>query len=89
MGDEKNRHATFVIDVVNEFDQINLALQVEAGQRFIEHQQLRVVDERLSDRDALLLTAGHLPEAAISDCGRVHCGQRGVDPVINPTTAQP
>src|SRR5207245_2283 len=51
-----------------------LALGVYRRERFVEHEDGRVAQQRACDRDALALTAGE-PHAALADDGAVALGQ--------------
>ena len=50
------------------------AFRVDGRQRFVEHEDGRVAQQRACDRDALALTAGE-PHAALADDGAVALGQ--------------
>ncbi len=41
--------------------------RIERGERLVEHQQRRLVDQRAAERDALLHAAGQLPRIAVAE----------------------
>jgi hypothetical protein len=57
--------------------------RVEVGQRLVEQEQLRVLDDRSADRDPLPLPARHLPRLFVEVRRNLeHLGGRG-DPPLN------
>ena len=60
VGDVEEGDADLVVDEVELDLHVLAQLQVERGERLVEQQHLRVVDERPGDRDALLLPAADL-----------------------------
>ena len=73
--DEQHRHAAVVVDVVNELDDVDLARQIQTGQRFVEQQHVGLRDQRLSNRDALLLAAGDVTKPQVRVILGVNSGQ--------------
>ncbi len=67
MGDEHERDADVALDPL-ELELHRLAeLEVEGGERLVEQQRARQVDQRPGERDALLLAAGELVRAAVGE----------------------
>ena len=67
VGDEDERDADLTLDPL-QLDLHRLAqLEVEGGQRFVEQQRARQVDERPGEGDALLLAPGELRRAAVGE----------------------
>ena len=55
-------------------------LFVEGRERLVHQDQLRLEDDRAGERDALLLAAGELVDAALAEACQLHQRQRGLDP---------
>ncbi len=53
--------------------------QVQVGQRLVQQQQFRVGQQRLGDEQALLLSAGELPDRRFGQVQGVHLSQGLVD----------
>ena len=64
--DVHERHSEPLLQRAQLPAQLNAKLGVEIGQRLVEQQDLRLQDERASDGDALLLSAGELVRPALS-----------------------
>ena len=65
MGDEDEGDADLALDAL-ELELHRLAqLEVERGQRLVEQQRTRPVDQCPRQRDALLLAAGQFPRTAV------------------------
>jgi hypothetical protein len=60
MGDEEHRHASTLLDVRDEFQDLRLRGHVEGGGRLVGDEQRRLQRERHGDHDALALPAGEL-----------------------------
>ena len=60
MGDVHEGDADLVVDGVELDEHVLAQLEVERGERLVEEQHLRAVDEGARDGDALLLPAGEL-----------------------------
>ena len=58
MGDVEHRDACFLLDPLEERQDLLLQALVERGQRLVEQQQARRVQQRASEGDALTLAAG-------------------------------
>ena len=68
------------LDPAEHADDLLLVADVEVGERLVEQQELRPADERLGDRDPLLLSAGQLGHAAARELAGADGGERAVDP---------
>ncbi len=64
MGDEQHRHLLARADPSDQRRHRGLAGEVEAVERLVEDEQLRLAHERLGDQQPLLLTARELPDRA-------------------------
>src|SRR5438128_1468717 len=72
VGDEDRGGAHGALDLP-ELDLHLLAqLRVEVRERLVEQQDARPDHESASERDALLLPAGHAAREAIGECGEAH-----------------
>ena len=60
VDDDEDRHTPSLACRSEELDDLVLVAHVEVGERFVEQEQLGVADERLRDRDPLLLATGEL-----------------------------
>ena len=70
VGDEEHPEVAGPARIVDESGDLLLVAQVEAGQRFVSQQQLRISNERLGDTQSLLLTTRHHRQRRISEgCG--------------------
>ena len=67
---------------VDETDHRALVGEVEAGEGLIAQQEGRIVGERLSDPEALLLAAGELPDATVG----VVSGADGLEEAVDAST---
>ncbi len=71
VGDEDHRRLDLAVDA----DQFGAHLaaegRVEAGERFVEQEEVRAADERLGNGDALPLAARKLVDAAVEQAGNV------------------
>ena len=56
-------------------------LGVEVGQRFVEQEHRRVVDQRTGNRDPLLLAAGELMREAFAQVTEAQLPQHFLDPL--------
>ena len=61
VGDEDDRDAARRVQVADHAPQLFAREGVEGAEGLVEHQQLRLVDERAAERGALLHAAGELP----------------------------
>ena len=61
------RGAEMVVDVEDEAAHVLLFLEVHAGHRLVEQQQLRLGGERAAELDALLQAVGQPPDRRLAD----------------------
>ena len=87
VGHEENRDPAVMVDVVHEFDDVDLSAEVEPRERFIEQQHLRLRNECLCDGDPLLLTAGYLAKSKVRKFMGINGGQHLIDLVGEFATA--
>ena len=60
MGDEQQRHAEPLLDVLEKLDDLRLHRDIERGGRLVGDQEVGLIGERHGDHDALALAAGQL-----------------------------
>jgi hypothetical protein len=77
-GDEE---AAFGGKFFEESAQILLRRLVEAGEGFVEQQDMRFLSERTGDEGPLLLAAGEGADLAILEVAEFHAGQGALDDV--------
>src|SRR6266480_878587 len=87
MGHVDERDAHFLLDPFELQLHLLAQLEIECPERLVEQQDLRTVDQRTSERDPLLLPAGHLRGLAFLEALEVHQAHRLVDtlPDVFPT----
>ena len=83
VGDEADGDLARGVQVADHAPQLLAGERVERAERLVEHQQLRLVDQRAAERGALLHAAGQLPGifvalAAEADRGQQVFGARDV-----------
>ncbi len=71
VGDEQQRHAEPLLDVLQQLDDLRLHGDVERGGRLVGDEQIGLVGERHGDHDALALAAGKLMRIAAEPALRV------------------
>ena len=81
VGDHQDRDAAVIVQMMQQSVEREAAANVHAGERFVEQEQVGVVQQRVGDEDALKLAAGEPPETAIDqmlrpDLGQLHSGLR-------------
>ena len=64
VGDEQQRDAEPLLDLVEQFEHLRLHGDVERGDRLVRHQHVGIERQRAGDRDALALAAGELVRIA-------------------------
>ena len=64
MGDQHEGDADIALQVLQLDLHVAAQLAVESGERLVEQQHLRPVDQGAGKRDALLLAAGEFPDCA-------------------------
>ena len=67
VGDEENGGAVAAAALIDETAHFALVVQVQADQRLVAQQDRRLGDQRLSDPQALLLTAGELADRPVGE----------------------
>ena len=67
VGDQDDGEADLLPQVAQHAPQLLAREGVERGERLVEHQQRRLVDQRAAQRDALLHAAGELPGIALAE----------------------
>ena len=79
--DEGDAHVALQVLQLN----LHLAAQlaVEGGQRLVEQQHLGLVDQGTGQGDPLLLTAGHLPDAAGLKAAKLDQFEGLIDPLVH------
>ena len=68
--DDEDRHVGRAMEVGEQRDDLVLVAHVEVGERLVEQQQVGLADERLRDRDPLLLPARELGQAPVCELAR-------------------
>ena len=89
VGHDHEGDAELVLDVQQLELRVLAQLLVERGERLVEQQELRALDERARERDALALAAGELVRHALAERLHAHELQDVRDPVVDsrpPTT---
>ncbi|KAG1386625.1 hypothetical protein G6F60_014416 [Rhizopus arrhizus] len=76
VGDEDEGDAQLALQVLKLQLHALAQLQVQRGQRFVQHQQLGLVDDGARQRHPLLLAAGHLAGVARTKVRQPHHVQR-------------
>ena len=71
VGDVDRRDAEAALQGADILAQLLAQFGVEIGERLVEKQDVRLDDERASERDALLLTAGELARIAFAERGEI------------------
>ncbi len=66
VGGEEDRDAV-TVEVHEEMEDIVARLDVHTAGWFVEEQEARVADERAGEEDALLLTAGEVPDMLLAE----------------------
>ena len=79
MSDHRHRSVTGLSAGVDQAAHGSLLVQVKGDQRLIAQEQPRVPDQRLSDPESLLFSAGQLPNPASGEAGGVDRGEHRVD----------
>lgn len=74
MGDQQDGGAPLPAESGDQVEQLALVVQIEAGRRLIQEEQLWVASQRLGEEQALLLTAGQPSGRTV--CIRL-CANRG------------
>ena len=64
MGDEDRRDLRLLLNAADFLTHLDAQARVQVGERLVEQQHLRLLDQRAGDRDALLLSAGELARLA-------------------------
>ncbi len=94
MGDEDDRHALFILQELDELEDLGLHGDVERGRRLVGDQQLRLAGERHRDHDALAHAAGEPMRIFVQalargghahpleDAQRLGLGRRPVEPAM-------
>ena len=69
----------FLVQPDQDLHDLGAVLGIEIAGRFVGEDQVRLMDDRARDRDALLLTARELPGQVIAAVADVHALEHGVD----------
>lgn len=76
MRHHQEGHVVMGMHVENEFKKSRLRLRINPHCRFVQNQQIRMVDQRTRQEDALLLAAGELADSFVRDILNPHYFQR-------------
>ena len=72
MGDKDRRHACALLDTANLLTHLKAQARIQIGERLVEQQQARILDQRASNGHALLLAAGELRRPAVHQHVHMH-----------------
>ena len=75
MRDVNEGDAQLALDPLELHLHLDPQLEVEGAERFVEKQDLWLIDDRPSQRDPLSLTAGQLVGTAVAKTGQAHHGE--------------
>ena len=70
VADEQQREAQFLLDVLEQVDDLRLHRNVERGDGLVAHDEVGLGGERAGDADALALPAGELMRPAVDSVAR-------------------
>ena len=83
MRDKDERDADLLLDFFQLALHVLAQLEVERAERLVEQQHLRLVDQCARNGDALLLSAGHLVDAALFKARKTHEAQHTADLLLD------
>ena len=80
VGNEHDRQLELAVDLAQKLQDGISRLRIESGCRFVAEQQIRLVDERAGDADALLLPAAQLKRIDVLLVAKLHQVENFSDP---------
>ena len=83
VGDKDKRDADFLLDVFQFALHFLAQLEIQCTERLVEQQNFRLVDQRAGDGNTLLLTAGHLRDAALVKAAQTDQTQHALDLLLD------
>ena len=83
MGDKDEGNAYFLLNVFQFPLHFLAQLEVQRTQRFIQQQNLRLIDQCAGDGNTLLLSAGHLVDTAFFKAAQTYQTQHTLDLLFN------
>ncbi|MNC72837.1 hypothetical protein D3C75_1239490 [compost metagenome] len=65
MRHHQERHVVMRMHMQDQFEESGLRLGINPDRRFVQYQQIRMIDQRPGQKDTLLLAAGQLADSFI------------------------
>ena len=85
----RKNHDAFAGELRQQVAKAHSLLRIEAGSRFVDDQQLRIIEQRLRDSDALLHATGEAAQRAFADVGEIDELKEFVNPPFRSAESRP